>query len=80
MRYANVVWNPMTVTLGEQIVAGGLAEAFGLPTAGLPDFAGYGVGLRIADAHLAASGLTAAASVALPAREVLGNAGVGTAA
>ncbi|WP_370356572.1 DUF2268 domain-containing protein [Catenulispora sp. EB89] len=132
VRYANVVWNPMTVTLGEQIVAEGLAEAFvrelagedamgpwagaldgeqlehayatitaaidttgmqnlpgyvlgdatarrmGLPTAGLPDFAGYGVGLRIADAHSAASGLTAAESVALPAREVLGNAGVAT--
>jgi uncharacterized protein YjaZ len=134
VRYANVRWNPATVTLGEQIVAEGLAEAFvrelageeamgpwtkalegerlqqaydkitqaidttgmqnlpgyvlgdatarlmGLPTAGLPDFAGYGVGLRIADAHSAASGLTAAQSVALPAREVLGNAGVATAA
>ncbi|WP_194898161.1 DUF2268 domain-containing protein [Catenulispora pinisilvae] len=134
VRYANVRWNPTTVTLGEQIVAEGLAEAFvrelggedamgpwtkalegeqlqhaydkitaaidttgmqnlpgyvlgdatarrmGLPTTGLPDFAGYGVGLRIADAHLAASGLTAAASVALPARAVLGNAGVATAA
>nr|WP_228562385.1 hypothetical protein [Catenulispora rubra] len=34
--------------------------------------------LRIADAHSAASGLTAAESVALPAREVLGNAGVVT--
>lgn len=134
VRYANVRWNPATVTLGEQIVAEGLAEAFvrelagedamgpwtralegeqlhdaytkitaaidttgmqnlpgyvlgdatarrmGLPTTGLPDFAGYGVGLRIADAHLAASSLTAAASVALPAREVLGNAGVATTA
>ena len=134
VRYSNVVWNPMTVTVGEQVVAEGLAEAFvheltgekdtgpwskalegeqlrhayakitaaidttgmqnlpgyvlgdataarmGLPTVGLPDFAGYGVGLRIADAHLAATGLTAAQSVALPAWEVLGNAGVATAA
>lgn len=130
VRYANVVWNPMTVTVGEQIVAEGLAEAFvrelageramcpwttgltgteldeaydkiaagidvagmqnltayvhgdataemfGQQPVGLPDFAGYAAGLRIADAHLAASGLTAAASVALSAGEVLANAGV----
>ncbi|MFD8543073.1 DUF2268 domain-containing protein [Streptomyces sp. NPDC059649] len=132
VRYANVVWNPMAVTVGEQVVAEGLAETFvrelageeamgpwatalsgaaldrayekitadidvagmqhltgyvlgdgtarrmGQPTVGLPDFAGYGVGLRIVDAHLKASGLTAAESVALPAREVLRNAGVAT--
>ncbi|MFE3650106.1 DUF2268 domain-containing protein [Streptomyces sp. NPDC059152] len=130
VRYANVVWNPATVTVGEQVVAEGLAEAFvrelageqamgpwattlsgaerdhayervtgaidlagmqnlppyvfgdataellGSEPVGLPDFAGYATGLRIADAHLAASGLTAAQSVALPAREVLRNAGV----
>jgi uncharacterized protein YjaZ len=130
VRYANVVWNPTTVTVGEQIVAEGLAEAFvrdlageramcpwttglsgaeldeaydkiaegidvagmqnltayvhgdataemfGQQPVGLPDFAGYAAGLRIADAHLAASGLTAAASVALSAGEVLANAGV----
>ncbi|QHC22268.1 DUF2268 domain-containing protein [Streptomyces sp. GS7] len=134
VRYANVVWNPMTVTLGEWVVAEGLAEAFvrelageqamgpwtaaltgaeldsayekitgdidlagmhnltaymlgdttaelmGQPTVGLPHFAGYGVGLRIVDAHLAATGLTAAGSVALPAREILTNAGVPTTA
>ncbi|GAB7029105.1 DUF2268 domain-containing putative Zn-dependent protease [Streptomyces sp. NPDC021749] len=134
VRYANVVWDPMAVTVGEHVVAEGLAEAFvrelageeamgpwatalsgagldsayekitadidvagmqnltgyvlgdatarrlGQPTVGLPDFAGYGVGLRIVDAHLAASGLTAAQSVALPAREVLRNAGVATGA
>ncbi|MEU6864657.1 DUF2268 domain-containing putative Zn-dependent protease [Streptomyces sp. NPDC046876] len=134
VRYANVVWNPVTVTLGEQVVAEGLAEAFvrelageqavgpwataltgpdadaayerivaaidvagmqnlpayvygdataqrmGQQPVGLPDFAGYAAGLRIADAHLATSGLTAAQSVALPAREVLANAGVPTAA
>ncbi|MGW7416210.1 DUF2268 domain-containing protein [Streptomyces sp. NPDC054863] len=132
VRYANVVWNPATVTVGEQVVAEGLAEAFvrelageqamgpwatalsgaeldeayekvvaaidvagmqnlppyvygdataqlmGCEPAGLPDFAGYAAGLRIVDAHLAASGLTAAQSVALPAREVLTNAGVPT--
>ncbi|MER7986662.1 DUF2268 domain-containing putative Zn-dependent protease [Streptomyces noursei] len=130
VRYANVAWNPMTVTVGEQVVAEGLAEAFvrelageeamgpwatgltgaaldrayeqvtaaidvaGMPNlppyvfgdatarlmgcepVGLPDFAGYATGLRIADAHLAASGLTAAQSVALSPEEVLTNAGV----
>ncbi|GGU76550.1 hypothetical protein GCM10010211_48220 [Streptomyces albospinus] len=134
VRYANVTWNPMTVTLGEWVVAEGLAEAFvrelageqamgpwsraltgadldsayekitgdidlagmhhltgyilgdtsaermGQPTVGLPHFAGYGVGLRIVDAHLAATGLTAAQSVALPPREILANAGVPTTA
>ncbi|MFI0976474.1 DUF2268 domain-containing protein [Streptomyces sp. NPDC021093] len=132
VRYANVVWNPATVTVGEQVVAEGLAEAFvrelageramvpwvtalsdaqldeahekivaaidvagmqnlppyvygdataelmGCAPVGLPDLAGYAVGLRIVDAHLAASGLTAAESVALPAREILANAGVPT--
>lgn len=130
VRYANVVWNPMTVTVGEQVVAEGLAEAFvrelagesamgpwatvlsgpelddvcekvaagidvagmqnlpayvygdatarhlGLRPVGLPDFAGYAAGLRIVDAHLAASGLTAAQSTALPARDILANAGI----
>ncbi|GHE62521.1 hypothetical protein GCM10018785_34430 [Streptomyces longispororuber] len=130
VRYANVTWDPATVTVGEQVVAEGLAEAFvrelageaamgpwatslsgaeldtahekvtaaidvagmanlppyvygdaiarsmGLDPVGLPYCAGYAAGLRIADAHLAASGLTAAGSVALPAREVLTNAGV----
>ncbi|GAA2653611.1 DUF2268 domain-containing protein [Streptomyces lunalinharesii] len=130
VRYANVTWNPMTVTVGEQVVAEGLAEAFvrelageramgpwataltgaaldrayeqvtaaidvagmqnlapyvfgdatarlmGCEPVGLPDFAGYATGLRIADAHLAASGLTAAQSVALSSDEVLTNAGV----
>jgi uncharacterized protein YjaZ len=132
VRYANVVWNPAAVTVGEQIVAEGLAEAFvrelageramgpwataltgaelddtcakvtaavdvsgmanlppyvygdataqrmGAQPAGLPDFAGYAAGLRIVDAHLAATGMTAAQSVALPAREILTNAGVPT--
>ncbi|MFD3513517.1 DUF2268 domain-containing protein [Streptomyces sp. NPDC058657] len=130
VRYSNVRWDPQAVTVGEQVVAEGLAEAFvrellgegalgpwatglqgreldevydkvvagidvagmqnltayvhgdataemfGQQRVGLPDFAGYAAGLRIADAHLAATGLTAAASVALPAEEVLVNAGV----
>ncbi|MBL1100273.1 DUF2268 domain-containing protein [Streptomyces coffeae] len=134
VRYANVVWNPTTVTVGEHVVAEGLAEAFvrelageqamgpwsqaltgaeldsayeritadidvagmqnltayvlgdgtaqrmGQQPVGLPDFAGYAAGLRIVDAHLAASGLTAAQSTALPAREILVNAGVPTSA
>ncbi|MFF1916785.1 DUF2268 domain-containing protein [Streptomyces sp. NPDC058239] len=134
VRYANVVWNPTTVTVGEQVVAEGLAEAFvrelageramgpwstalsgaelddvyekvaagidvagmqnlpayvygdataqrmGQQPVGLPDSAGYAAGLRIVDAHLAASGLTAAQSTALPARDILANAGVPTSA
>ncbi|WP_369776472.1 DUF2268 domain-containing protein [Streptomyces sp. R33] len=134
VRYANVVWNPMTVTVGEQVVAEGLAEAFvrelagepamgpwttalsgpdlddvcekvtagidvagmqnlpayvygdataqhmGHQPVGLPDFAGYAAGLRIVDAHLAASGLTAAQSTVLPARDILANAGVSSSA
>ncbi|MFJ5546442.1 DUF2268 domain-containing protein [Streptomyces sp. NPDC093225] len=134
VRYANVVWNPMTVTVGEQVVAEGLAEAFvrelagepamgpwttalcgpelndvcekvasaidvagmqnlpayvygdaiaqrmGHQPVGLPDFAGYAAGLRIVDAHMAASGLTAAQSTALPARDILANAGVSSSA
>ncbi|MEU9713919.1 DUF2268 domain-containing putative Zn-dependent protease [Streptomyces sp. NPDC047976] len=132
VRYANVVWDPATVTVGEQVVAEGLAEAFvrelagedamgpwatrlsgrelervqaevtaaidvagmwnlppyvygdatarrmGCEPVGLPDAAGYAAGLRIVDAHLAASGLTAAQSTALPARDILANAGVPT--
>ncbi|MGW1375059.1 DUF2268 domain-containing protein [Streptomyces sp. NPDC002446] len=132
VRYANVVWDPVAVTVGEHVVAEGLAEAFvrelageqamgpwataltgaaldsahekitadidvagmqnltayvlgdataqrmGQQPVGLPDFAGYAAGLRIVDAHLAASGLTAAQSTALPAREILLNAGVAT--
>ncbi|WP_328381294.1 DUF2268 domain-containing protein [Streptomyces sp. NBC_00400] len=134
VRYANVAWDPRAVTVGEQVVAEGLAEAFvrelageqamgpwskgltgnelddayekvtagidvagmdnlpayvfgdatarrlGLRPVGLPDFAGYAAGLRIVDAHLAASGLTAAQSTALSAREILLNAGVQTSA
>lgn len=134
VRYSNVVWNPMTVTVGEWVVSEGLAEAFvrelageqamgpwskaltgaeldrvharitadidvagmhnatayvlgdataqimGQQPLGLPDFAGYAAGLRIVDAHLAATGLTAAESTALPVREILMNAGVPTSA
>ncbi|MFE9636150.1 DUF2268 domain-containing protein [Streptomyces sp. NPDC006463] len=134
VRYANVVWDPATVTVGEQVVAEGLAEAFvrelagegamgpwstalsgqeldhaqakvteaidvagmanlppyvygdaiamrmGCEPVGLPDAAGYAAGLRIVDAHLTASGLTAAQSTALPARDILKNAGVPTSA
>ncbi|MFF4368236.1 DUF2268 domain-containing protein [Streptomyces sp. NPDC001594] len=132
VRYANVIWDPATVTVGEQVVAEGLAEAFvrelageeamgpwattlsgreleqaqakvtaavdvagmanlppyvygdatarrmGCEPVGLPDAAGYAAGLRIVDAHIRASGLTAAQSTALPAREILRNAGVST--
>ncbi|GAA3447032.1 DUF2268 domain-containing protein [Planomonospora venezuelensis] len=130
VRYHNVEWNPVTVTVGEHVVAEGLAEAFvrelggteamgpwsamvtgsefdrayekivadaglagmahtpayvlgdtaarrfGQEPVGVPDMAGYGVGLRIVDAHLAASGLTAAQSSVLPGAEILRSAGV----
>jgi Predicted Zn-dependent protease len=55
------------------------AKAMGQTPAGVPDMAGYGVGLRIVDAHLAKTGLTAAQSTVLPAAEILANAGVTTA-
>ena len=130
IRYSNVAWDPATVTLGEQIVSEGLADAFvrelygpqglgpwstcldgpaldaayatitgalnltgmhnfvayvhgdataelmGQPPVGLPDHAGYPVGLRIVDAHLSASGLTAAESTTSPRQEILANAGL----
>ncbi|WP_432862015.1 DUF2268 domain-containing protein [Microbispora rosea] len=133
IRYSNVVWDPAAVTLGEQVVSEGLAEAFvrerygpeglgpwstslegpaldtayatitgavnltgmhnftayvhgdataelmGQPPVGLPDHAGYPVGLRIVDAHLAASGLTAAESTTVPVEAILANAGLPTA-
>lgn len=132
LRYANVVWNPGTVTVGEQVVAEGLAEAYvreihgehamgpwstllggaeldaayakitadidvagmqhltpyvhgdatarlmGAEPVGLPDHAGYAVGRRIVEQHLAATGLSVAASTALPVAEILTNAGVAT--
>jgi uncharacterized protein YjaZ len=126
LRFANVVWNPATVTVGDQVVCEGLAEAFvrerygpaamgpwgdpargdeaayqrvldnlglvgmanlsayvhgdattermgGTPV-GLPTGVGYLTGLRIVDAHLAATGLTVAQSTALPAAEIIANA------
>lgn len=124
VRYANVVWDPPTVQLGEQIVSEGLADAFvaelgGVPgywtapgseeaytaiveklsltgmqnfspyvlgdeaaarfggtPAGLPAMAGYPVGRRIVEAHLKATGLTAAQSTALPSAEIIANAGL----
>ncbi len=54
------------------------AQRMGQRPAGLPDFAGSAVGLRITNAHLTAFGLTATRSTALPVREILLNAGVST--
>ncbi|MDF5754480.1 DUF2268 domain-containing putative Zn-dependent protease [Spongiactinospora sp. TRM90649] len=130
VRYQNVEWNPATVTVGEHVVAEGLAEAFvrelsgpeamgpwsdmvtgaefdrayektvadldreGMGTAlayvlgdpailrfggepaGVPSMSGYAVGLRIVDAHLAASGLTVAESTVLPGRDIVVSAGL----
>jgi uncharacterized protein YjaZ len=125
VRYHNVEWNPVTVTVGEHVVAEGLAEAFvrelsgvdamgpwskmvtgndfdrayaailadadlagmqhtpayvlgdtasvkfGGQPRGIPDMAGYAVGLRLVDKHLAETGLTVAQSTTLPGAEIL---------
>lgn len=130
VRYADVAWHPMTVTVGEHVVAEGLAEAFvrelsgleamgpwsrvvtgaefdrayakilanldlagmrhttafvrgdtaarrfGQEPRGVPDMAGYGAGLRIVDAHPAATGLTVAESTVLSCEGILRNAGI----
>ncbi|GAA3262064.1 DUF2268 domain-containing protein [Nonomuraea helvata] len=130
IRYANVEWNPATVTVGEHVVAEGLAEAFvrelsgpgamgpwasmvtgdafelayerimadfelagmqntpayvlgdsavrnfGQEPRGIPDMAGYAVGLRLVDQALAATGLTATEATLLPASELLRRAGL----
>ncbi|NUS06286.1 MAG: peptidase [Nonomuraea sp.] len=126
VRYTNVEWNPETVTVGEHVVAEGLAEAFvrelsgpeamgpwssmvkgeelerahelimdafdvpgmwntpayvlgdsamvqfGQEPRGVPDMAGYAVGLRLVDQALAATGLSAAEATGLPAARLLG--------
>jgi uncharacterized protein YjaZ len=126
LRFANVVWNPTTVTVGDQVISEGLAEAFvrelfgeaamgpwgdpargdeaayakvvaglgvvglrnlgsyvhgdetarrmGGQPVGLPTGAGYVAGLRLVDAHLAATGLTAAQSTLLPAADIIAHA------
>lgn len=125
VRYTNVEWNPATVTVGEHVIAEGLAEAFvrelsgpeamgpwssmvtgdafdrahelimadfdlrgmantpayvlgdsavrrfGQEPRGIPDMAGYAVGLRLVDEHLAATGMTVAESSGLPASEIV---------
>src|SRR5699024_2063054 len=130
LRYSDVAWDPATVTVGEGVVAEGLAEAYvralhgnhglhpwgtrpseselddayekitsdidlagmqqftpyvhgdtvanrmGAGPVGPPDRAGDGVGLRIGDAHLRATGYSAAASTALPVHVILTNAGI----
>jgi uncharacterized protein YjaZ len=47
------------------------ARRFGSEPVGIPDMAGYAVGLRIVDAHLKASGLTVAQSTGLTGAEIL---------
>jgi uncharacterized protein YjaZ len=130
VRYTNVEWNPMTVTVGEHVVAEGLAEAFvrelsgaeamgpwssmvsgeaferayerimadfslagmrntpayvlgdsvarafGQEPRGIPDMAGYAVGLHLVDQALAATGLTATEATLLPAAELLRRAAI----
>ncbi|MEV0269483.1 DUF2268 domain-containing putative Zn-dependent protease [Hamadaea sp. NPDC050747] len=50
------------------------ARRFGSEPVGIPDMAGYAVGLRIVDAHLKASGLTVAQSTGLTGPEILASA------
>ncbi|MGP3918167.1 DUF2268 domain-containing protein [Nonomuraea sp. 10N515B] len=130
VRFTNVEWNPVTVTVGEHVVAEGLAEAFvrelsgpeamgpwssmvtgeafdrayelimadfdlegmrhtsayvlgdtavrnfGQEPRGIPDMAGYAVGLRLVDRALAATGLTAAEATLLPAAELMRRGGI----
>ncbi|MEU8319217.1 DUF2268 domain-containing putative Zn-dependent protease [Nonomuraea sp. NPDC048881] len=125
VRYTNVEWDPRKVTVGEHVVAEGLAEAFvrelsgpqamgpwsrmvtgeelerahglimdafylegmgntpayvlgdsamrrfGQEPRGIPDMAGYAVGLRLVDRALAAKGLSAAEATLLPAAQLL---------
>jgi uncharacterized protein YjaZ len=126
LRFSNVAWNVATVTVGDQVVSEGLAEAFvrelygadamgpwgdpanddedayqivvehldvagmgnlsayvhgdettrrmgGTPV-GLPTGVGYVAGLRLVDAHTAATGLTASQSTLLPAADIIRNA------
>jgi uncharacterized protein YjaZ len=130
VRFTNVEWNPATVTVGEHVVAEGLAEAFvrelsgpaamgpwssmvtgeefdrayelimadfdlagmqhtsayvlgdtamgtfGQEPRGIPDMAGYAVGLRLVDQALAATGLTATEATTIPAAELMRRGGV----
>ncbi|WP_327581988.1 DUF2268 domain-containing protein [Nonomuraea sp. NBC_00507] len=130
VRFTNVEWNPVTVTVGEHVLAEGLAEAFvrelsgpeamgpwssmvtgeafdrayelimadfdlegmrhtsayvlgdtavrnfGQEPRGIPDMAGYAVGLRLVDRVLAATGLTAAEATLLPAAELMRRGGI----
>ncbi|MEU1391564.1 MULTISPECIES: DUF2268 domain-containing putative Zn-dependent protease [unclassified Nonomuraea] len=125
VRYTNVEWDPRKVTVGEHVVAEGLAEAFvrelsgpeamgpwsrmvtgkelerahelimdafdlegmgntpayvlgdsamrrfGQEPRGIPDMAGYAVGLRLVDRALAEKGLSAAEATLLPATQLL---------
>ncbi|MEV4099487.1 DUF2268 domain-containing putative Zn-dependent protease [Nonomuraea sp. NPDC049649] len=125
VRYTNVEWNPRTVTVGEHVIAEGLAEAFvrelsgpeamgpwssmvagdafdlayerimadfglqgmmntpayvlgdsatrrfGQEPKGIPDMAGYAVGLRLVDRVMAETGKTAAELSGLPVAEIV---------
>ncbi|RBQ17835.1 peptidase [Spongiactinospora rosea] len=51
-------------------------ERFGYEPVGVPSMSGYAVGLRIVDAHLAATGLTVAESTVLPGLTIAANAGI----
>lgn len=50
LRYSNVVWNPATVTVGEQVVSEGLADAFARQLYGDLGYARIGLASRSDDA------------------------------
>ncbi|NUR88320.1 MAG: peptidase [Nonomuraea sp.] len=65
------MWNTPAYVLGD-----GAMEQFGQEPRGVPDMAGYAVGLRLVDEVLARTGLTAAEATVLPAAELLRRAGL----
>lgn len=51
------------------------AKRMGFPAAGVPDFAGYAIGYRIAQAYLAKTGRTVAEATFVPASEIIEKSG-----
>jgi uncharacterized protein YjaZ len=65
------MWNTPAYVLGDSAM-----RNFGQEPRGIPDMAGYAVGLRLVDRALEATGLTAAEATLLPADELMRRGGV----
>ncbi len=52
-----------------------LAETWGFPKAGVPNFAGYGIGYRVVQAYLKRTGKTVAETTFLPAETIIAESG-----